>query len=93
MCPGCERHDGDDGVDLDRIGPLLPDVTPSGSVMASSFILPLVTDFGAPNRGDHVVPADDGGEDGLALLAQPVQGVPVTAFSLLTVRLLFFGLA
>ena len=61
--------------------------------MASSFFFLLVTDFGTPNRGDHEVPADVDGEDGLALLAQPDQGVPVTALSLLTVRLLFLGLA
>ena len=70
MCPGCERHGGDDGVDLDWIGPLLPDVTPSGSVMASSLFFPLLMDFGAPSRGDHEVPAD---VDGLVRLAQPSQ--------------------
>ena len=93
MCPGIDGHGGDDGVDLVKSGPLLLDVAPSGSVMASSFLCPLIPDLGTPNRGDHEVPADVDGEDGLALLAQPDQGVPVSALPLLTVRLLFLGLA
>ena len=93
MCPGIDGHGGDDGVDLVKSGPLLLDVAPSGSVMASSFLCPLVPDLGTPNRGDHEVPADVDGEDSLVLSGWPDKGVPVTDLPLPTARLLFSGLA
>ena len=77
-----------DGADS---GPLLQDVAPSRPMKANSFPPGIMSDMGAPSRGDHVVPALE--EGSLDLLVLPVKGVPVPLLPSHKVRLLFRGLA
>ena len=92
-CGGVDRdlsHGGDDGQ-FDGVGPLLPDVTPSGPMMANSPFLPIFSDTGAPTLGYQVVLAVELG--GIVRLGWPLMGVPVLLLLSQVVRLLFLGLA